>query len=233
MKKVCTICARGESKGLPGKNIKHLLGKPLIGYSIEQALHSGLFEKVYVSTDNPEIAKVAETYGAIVPFLRPDELSQDETPKVDAINHLIDIVELNGEFYDIIVDLDATSPLRDIDDIIRTLSYLDDTTDVVITGYKSNKNPYFNMVEVDNIGFASLSKKADKLFHTRQSSPIVYAMNASIYAWKRANLKQGLWYNKNIRIYEMPLERSIDIDTPIDWKLVEILMCEKLRCING
>lgn len=233
MKTVCTICARGGSKGLPGKNIRSLLGKPLISYSIEQALCSGLFEKVYISTDSAEIAEVAKSYGAIVPFLRPLELAQDETPKLDVINHLIDTLELSGDRFETIVDLDATSPLRDVDDIRQALSCLDSNTDVVITGYKSNKNPYFNMVEVNDEGHAFLSKTTDRLFFTRQSSPLVYALNASIYVWNRESLKKGIWNNKKIKIHEMPIERSIDIDTPVDWRLVELLMSEKIGDNNG
>ncbi len=233
MTTICTICARGNSKGLPGKNSKSLLGKPLISYTIEQALTSGLFTKVFVSTDSNEIAEIAKASGATVPFIRPSELAQDETPKMDAINHLVNFVEKRGEIFDTIVDLDPTSPLRNIDDIKNALDCLKDGVDAVITAYKSNKNPYFNMVEVDLNGHAILSKKSTSEFFSRQSCTPVYAMNASIYVWRKEALTKGLWDNKKIHLYAMPMERSIDIDTPLDWKLVELLMAEKLKINEG
>jgi len=223
---ICTICARGGSKGLPGKNTRILMGKPLIAYSIEQALNSNLFEGVYVSTDCKIIANVAEKYGAIVPFLRPAELASDAAPKIPVIQNLVTHIEKKLTV-EKIVDLDPTSPLRNIDDIEQALNLLRNDIDVVITGYLSNKNPYFNMIEKGLDGLAQLSKVSDKLFVSRQSSPQVYAMNASIYVWRRSGLNKGIWDNEKIAFYEMPQERSIDIDSYIDWKLVEVLIQEK------
>jgi CMP-N,N'-diacetyllegionaminic acid synthase len=224
---ICTICARRGSKGVPGKNSRSLLGKPLIAYSIEQALQTGIFDQVYVSTDCSEIAKIAQEFGAVVPFMRPPELANDEAPKIPVIQHLVDFIESQGNIVDTIIDLDPTSPLREIEDIKKVCSLLKDDIEVVITGYLSNKNPYFNMVEYNEKGFVELSKSSSKLYASRQTSPPVYGMNGSIYAWKRNTLGKGIWDNKKIAFYEMPLERSVDIDSYVDWKLVELLMAER------
>jgi CMP-N,N'-diacetyllegionaminic acid synthase len=227
MTTICTICARGGSKGLPGKNKRILLGKPLIAYTINQAMHSELFDKIYVSTDSPEIAEIAKEYGAIVPFMRPAELANDEASKIAVIQHLVEFLEKDGIDIRNIVDLDPTSPLRDIDDICNAFNLIHDA-DVVITGYLSNKNPYFNMVEKKCDNFFKLSKESNNIFAGRQSAPPVYAMNASIYVWHRDSLSRGIWDNQKIAFYEMPVERSVDIDTTLDWKLVELLMQERM-----
>ena len=228
MHTICTICARGGSKGLPGKNIRLLKGKPLIAYSIEQALNSKLFECVYVSTDSQLIAEIAREHGAIVPFIRPKELADDGASKIAVIQHLVSFLEGDGRKIEKIVDLDPTSPLREIDDIRNALNLLQDEVDVVITGYLSSKNPYFNMVEKKKNGLVKLSKPCDDLFVSRQSSPKVFAMNASIYVWRRSALDNGLWKNENIALYEMPHDRSVDIDSLVDWKLVELLISERI-----
>lgn len=231
MRVVATLCARGGSVGLPGKNIKSLHGKPLICYSIEQAQACNFINEIYVSTDDHEIAAIAQQAGAKVPFIRPAELAQNDTSKLVVIQHLIEKIELNPKV-DIVIDLDITSPLRQVQDIHNCYEMLiqDNDIDLVITGYRSNKNPYFNMVEYDNEGYVNLSKNSIHSVTSRQNAPDVYAMNASIYVWQRYALANGLWGNKKIKLYEMPQERSIDIDTPLDWKLVEILMSEKMLC---
>lgn len=225
---ICTICARGGSKGLPGKNSRLLLGKPLIAHTIEQALESGLFSQVYVSTDCPDIAQISQEYGAVIPFLRPLELANDEAPKIAVIQHLVRFLEEEGQIIETIVDLDPTSPLREIQDISQAMKLIEDGSDVVITGYLSNKNPYFNMVEKQQDHFVKLSKQGGELFVGRQAAPPIYAMNASIYVWNRESLNKGIWDNQKIALYEMPVERSVDIDSILDWKMVEMLMLEKL-----
>ncbi|MBI2791862.1 MAG: acylneuraminate cytidylyltransferase family protein [Gammaproteobacteria bacterium] len=230
MSVIATICARGGSVGLPRKNIKPLHGKPLICYSIEQAQSCDFIDKIYVSTDDQEIANIAEKAGAIVPFIRPPALAQNETSKLDVIQHLVNELENKKQAVDVIIDLDVTSPLREVDDIRNCYAMLTPDIDLVITGYESLKNPYFNMVEADQNGYVQLSKKSTTIYTGRQSVPKVYAMNASIYVWHKASLAKGLWGNQKIKIYEMPHERSIDIDTPFDWKLVQLLMNENVTC---
>lgn len=223
MTTIASICARGGSQGVPRKNIRPLCGKPLIVHTIEHALACPLIERVYVSTDDEEIAKIAREAGADVPFLRPPELATSEAGKIPVICHLVDEVEKSGVKVSRIVDLDPTSPLRTISDIEQCITMLDDETDVVITGYLAEKSPYFNMVERKGDGNVGLVCRLDKPVVRRQDAPEVYAMNASIYVWHRHSLDKGLWEGR-VRLYEMPRERSIDIDHEIDFRLVEIYM---------
>lgn len=223
MTTICTICARGGSVGVPRKNIRPLLGKPLIAYTIEQALACPQIDAVYVSTDDDEIAAVARQYGAIVPFKRPAELATSEAGKLPVIQHLVDHLLAQGNEIDRVIDMDPTSPLRSGADIEAALNLLDEATDVVITAYPSDKNPYFNMVERQPDGNVRLVKSLAEGVASRQAAPKVYSMNASIYVWHRTTLNTGLWSGRT-RLYEMPRNRSIDIDSEIDFKLVEMLM---------
>ena len=228
MNTLITVCARGGSQGLPGKNIKPLCGKPLIAWTIEQALGCGLADRVFVSTDDAQIAAVAAAHGATVPFLRPAQLATSSAGKLPVIQHLVEWVEANEGPVGRIIDLDPTSPLRDLADIHACAALLDDDTDVVITGYESDKNPYFNMVESKPGGYFERVCKPAQEAAGRQSAPKVYAMNASIYAWHRRSLASSLWAFPRIRLHPMPRERSIDIDHPVDFDLVELLMQQKL-----
>jgi CMP-N,N'-diacetyllegionaminic acid synthase len=224
---IATICARGGSRGLPGKNIKPLLGKPLIAHTIEQALAQSQIHRIFVSTDSAEIAAVARVAGAEVPFLRPNALASHTAAKLPVIEHLVDWVVAHVGPVARIVDLDPTSPLRDTSDIEACLRLLDEDTDAVITGYEADKNPYFNMVEVDPQGGVQLVKTVPGGVAARQAAPPVFAMNASIYCWHHHSLSKGLWQGRT-RLHVMPRERSIDIDDPIDFALVELLMRQKL-----
>ena len=226
MATIATICARGGSRGVPGKNIRPLFGKPLIVYTIEQALACRAIDAVYVSTDDPAIADIARAAGARVPFLRPAELATAEAPKLPVIRHLIAAIGAEGAAAERIVDLDPTSPLRHVADIEACIGMLDARTDVVITGYEAEKNPYFNMVEIGADGGARLVKQPNESVATRQAAPRVYAMNASIYVWHAHTLDKGLW-SGHARLHVMPRERSVDIDSELDFKLVELLMKEK------
>ncbi len=224
---IITICARGGSQGVPGKNIRPLLGKPLIAWTIQQALASGTADRVYVSTDSEDIARVARAFGAQVPFLRPAHLATATAGKLPVILHLVEWVEAHDGPVERVIDLDPTSPLRDVDDIRACAAMLDGETDVVITGYASDKKPYFNMVEKKPSGYYERVCRPEGEVLGRQAAPAVYAMNASIYAWHRSSLASSLWDRPRIRLHEMPRERSIDIDHPIDFELVELLMKKK------
>ena len=223
MKTIATICARGGSVGVPRKNIRPLHGKPLIVHSIEQAQACPLIDAVYVSTDDAEIAEVARAAGARVPFLRPAHLATSEAGKLPVIQHMASWVHENEGPVARVVDLDATSPLRNAQDILDCLGLLDNQADVVITGYEAEKNPYFNMVERQPDGNIGLVKPPKSAVLGRQSAPVVYAMNASIYVWHYTTLDKGLW-NGRTRLHVMPRERSIDIDSEIDFKIVELIM---------
>ncbi len=228
-KVLCTICARGGSKGVKNKNIKPINGKPLIAYTIEQAKNSGLFEHIVVSTDSDDIANTAKEYGAEIFFKRSPEMASDSAGKLDVIRDaFVRSEEYYGTNFDYLIDLDATSPLRDVDDITGSFKqFIKQNNDNLITAMPSRRSPYFNLVEVGDNGIVSLSKKLDDTILRRQDVPKSYDMNASIYIWKReAILNEKSIFLKNTGLYVMPEERSIDIDTELDYKFVEFLMKE-------
>jgi len=230
LKVLCTICARGGSKGVKNKNIKSLHGKPLISYTIQQAKACGLFEHIVISTDSDEISKISEEYGADAFFKRGAELSSDTAGKLDVIRDaFIKSEEHYGEQYDYLVDLDATAPLRDIEDINNSFKqFLDNNNDNLITAMPSRRSPYFNLVEVNKDGNVHLSKSLRNTVVRRQDSPKCYDMNASIYIWKReAILNEKVLFLEKTGLYVMPEERSIDIDHELDYKFVEFLMDAK------
>jgi len=230
MRRICTICARGGSKGVKGKNIRPLLGKPLIAYSIEQARSSGLFDFLAVSSDSELILEAAAKYGVDYCIKRPDELATDQAAKLPVIQHCVrQVEELTGVTFDTIVDLDATSPLRAVFDIIESVKLLE-TRQVsnIITGAPARRSPYFNLVELDSEGFVKLSKKTGSQIVRRQDAPKCFDMNASIYVWKRPALFNGSSvFNNDTLLFEMPEERSVDIDSELDFKIVELLMSER------
>lgn len=227
---LCTICARGGSKGVKNKNIKELNGKPLIAYTIEQAKASGLFEHIVISTDSDDIANVAKTYGAEIFFKRSDEMASDTAGKLDVIKDAFARSEAYyGKQYDYLVDLDATAPLRSVDDIKNSFAqFLKQNNDNLITAMPSRRSPYFNLVEVNHEGQVTLSKKLDSVIVRRQDAPKSYDMNASIYIWKRKTLlEEKEIFLEKTGLYVMPEERSIDIDTELDFEFVEFLMRKK------
>lgn len=226
MKRICTIAARAGSRGVKNKNIKMLAGKPLIAYTIIQAQDSKMFDVIAVTSDSEEILEVAKTYGVKFLIKRPDELATNVSAKVPALHHCVNEVEkISGEHFDTMVDLDATSPLRTVDDIKNAILMLE-TYNVsnVITGCIARRSPYFNLVELNENGYVGLSKQLSKPIVRRQDSPKCYDMNASIYVWKRDAFFKDTIFNHDTMIYEMPEERSIDIDNPLDFEFVEFLI---------
>lgn len=226
-KVLCTICARGGSKGVKNKNIKELCGKPLIAYTIEQAKASKLFEHIVISTDSDAIASVVKEYGADVFFKRSAEMASDTAGKLDVIRDAFVRSEAHyKETFDYLIDLDATAPLRSVEDIINSFNQLlKNGNDNLITAMPSRRSPYFNLVEVDSNGKVALSKKLDSTVLRRQDTPKSYDMNASIYIWKRdAILNENSIFLEKTGLYVMPEERSIDIDNELDFEFVEFLM---------
>ena len=222
---LCTIGMRGGSKGVPDKNLRPLLGKPLMAYTIEQALQSGLFEHMVVSTDSAEIAEMAKTYGAEAWFLRPAELATDEAPKLPVICHaFLEAEKHYGHEFEILVDLDATAPLRSVEDINGAYDQLvAEDSDMLITASPARKNPYFNMVEIVD-GRVRKVKEMKPPPTRRQDAPSVYDMNASIYIWNRQALfEYDTLFTDKTTLYVMPEERSVDIDTDLDWEFVEFI----------
>ena len=227
---LCTICARGGSKGVPNKNIRTLVDRPLIAHTILQAKNTGLFENIVISSDSEKILSVAKEYGADVFFKRPDELASDNAGKLDVIRHaFLESENHYGKKYDYLIDLDATSPLRYSDDIINAYNqFIENDNDILITGAHARRSPYFNLVELTDQNTVLLSKSLDKKVVRRQDSPRCYDMNASIYIWKReAILKCETLFSDNTGIYVMPEERSQDIDSELDFKIVEMILDER------
>lgn len=228
MKALITICARKGSKGLPSKNILPLLEKPLIVYSIEQALawlHPKISSKrLVVSTDGNEIATLAKKAGAEVPFLRPSELASDTAGKLPVLSHALEECE-KLERYDVVIDLDPTAPIRSTADLTKGFdTFLSKKSDVCFSVTKARKNPYFNMVEEKSDGEVGLVKAGS--FSGRQAAPAVWDMNASIYVYNPAFLRkkpQTLWEGKT-SIFEMPPETAFDIDSERDFWVVEALL---------
>jgi CMP-N,N'-diacetyllegionaminic acid synthase len=227
---LCTICARGGSKGVKNKNIKKIQGKPLIAYTIEQAIESQLFDHIVVSTDSDDIAKIAEQYGAEVFFKRSAMMASDTAGKLDVIKDAFKRSEdYYNKTYDYLIDLDATAPLRSVNDIINSFNQLkENNNDNLITAMPSRRSPYFNLVEVNKEGKVYLSKTLDDKVVRRQDAPLSYDMNASIYIWKRATiLNESNIFLEKTGLYVMPEERSIDIDNPLDFEFVEFILGRK------
>ncbi|QWD34011.1 acylneuraminate cytidylyltransferase family protein [Polynucleobacter paneuropaeus] len=228
---VAFIFARGGSKGLPGKNIRPLGGKPLIAWSIEQALSVNRISKVVVSTDSAEIANIALAYGAEVPFLRPAELASDTSPEWESWRHALSFLkERDGTLPKIMVSLPATAPLRAISDIDQCIDeYLSSKVDAVITVTEAYRSPYFNMVKKNANGTVDLVITSEKVISRRQDVPevfdiatVAYVLNP-IFVMNKKSLFEGA-----IKAVQVPIERAIDIDTLNDFELAEYRL-QKLR----
>lgn len=229
MTRICTICARGGSKGVQGKNVRLINKKPLIAHSIEQAKDSGLFDVIAVSSDSEHILEIANAYGADYLIQRPEELATDTSAKLPAIRHCVDEAEQRyGKLFNTIVDLDATSPLRSIYDIRNAIALLEDTgAGNLITAMPARRSPYFNLIEMNDQEAVHLSKSVSTPFVRRQDAPKCYDMNASIYVWRRKILFEApSLFNPDTKLYVMPEERSIDIDSELDFRFVEFLMSQ-------
>lgn len=230
MRTLITICARGGSKGIPGKNIKTIAGKPLMGYTIDcarkvqQALGN---TDIILSTDSDEIIRVAASLGLETPYRRPAELANDTCGKLDAIDHAWHWAE---EYYncryDYVLDLDCTAPLRNLEDVLAGFGILEKDAKALdlFSVSPAARNPYFNMVEQKESGYFDLVKDGSA-FTSRQSAPRVYDMNASYYIYRRAFFEQGL-RDPNTPlslVYVMP-HRCFDLDEPVDFDFMEYLL---------
>jgi N-acylneuraminate cytidylyltransferase len=217
------IPARGGSKGIPGKNIKLLAGKPLILYTIEEARNVFRDDQIIVSTDSHEIKQLVEETGLKVPFMRPAELATDTSTTQDVLLHVVEIIESGGYYPDVIVLLQPTSPFRNAKHIKEALSLFNMDLDMVVSVKKSAANPYFNLFEEDKKGFMYKSKEGG--FTRRQDCPEVYELNGAIYIINLASLKDmSISKFKRIIKYEMDSFNSIDIDTYLDWLVCETIL---------
>ena len=230
---LCVIGARGGSEGLPGKNVRPMLGKPLIVWSIDQALATPEVDRVVVSTDSPAIAEVAHFAGAEVPFLRPKSLANSKVGKFQVWQHALkSCTEHFSENYECFVDLDCTNPLRDPTDISAAIAQFREVrpagADAVFTVCPARKNPYFNLVEPDSNNALRMSKSIGKTVLRRQDVPPVYEHVASIYVLAPEYLATAnhLLDGHAVGI-DIGVEKSFDIDSEFYFQLLEHLMRQR------
>lgn len=221
-----TICARGGSKGIPGKNIKLINQKPLIAYSIEQAkrLENKWSIKLALSTDDSAIKLKAAEFGLFTDYLRPQYLATDAAGKVETIKDLLFYEEkLAGYKFDFILDLDVTSPLRTLEDLEKSLELMiaNPSAKTLLSVNNAARNPYFNMVEENQSGFYSLVKtNPDGSVMTRQSAPKVYELNASFYWYRRSFFDANCKSVITDRSLVYPMDHvCFDLDHPIDFQI--------------
>lgn len=217
------IPARGGSKGIPGKNIRPFLGKPLICYSIDNARAFADDADICLTTDSEEIADVARDYGLEVPFLRPAELATDGAGTYEVLLHALNFYRAKGIDYERIVLLQPTSPLRTPDDIRRAMELWSPDVDMVVTVCEAATNPYYNAFETDADGFLHISKGEGK-FTRRQDAPKVWEYNGAVYVITADSLRRIPLSQFPRRVpCEMSAAASVDLDTPLDWQLAEAL----------
>lgn len=223
------VFARGGSKGLPRKNIKHLNGKPLIQYSIEIARRCPSIDKIFVSTDDEEISEIAKTLGTIV-INRPVDLSSDTASEWLAWQHAINwVYQEYGEFHQFI-SLPTTSPLRSILDVESAIEQrIQQKADACISVSPSSRSPYFNMIQYNEPGLVSLVNNSRNDVIRRQDAPSVYDITTVVYVLTPEYIldKQGLFDGK-VTAIEVPKERAVDIDDIMDFKFAELLLKEEL-----
>ena len=219
---LAVIPARGGSKGIPRKNIRLLAGKPLIAYSIENALKSKYINKVVVSTDDDEITQISKIYGAEV-IKRPEELARDESPTINTIFHVLDSLKNENYIPDVIILLQPTSPLRSVEDIDNAIELLLNNDCEAVVGVREDVHLYWSF----KIEGSYLKPIFDKKYlrMRRQDLPKLYLPNGAIFISTPTILRKynGFYCNKTLP-YIMPLERSIDIDNENDFIFAEILI---------
>jgi CMP-N,N'-diacetyllegionaminic acid synthase len=217
------IPARGGSKGVPRKNIRLLNGRPLIHYTIDAARGVTDDDNICVSTEDTEIKQIVESVGLRVPFLRPVELATDTAGTYEVLLHALEYYEKEqGRKYDKVILLQPTSPLRNAQHIKKAYENWQDTFDMVVSVKESKVNPYFNLFEEDRKGFLMQSKQNN--YTRRQDCPKVWEYNGAIYIIKVESLKKmPLDKFRKIKKFEMDEMSSHDIDTELDFKIVEML----------
>lgn len=220
---IAIIPARGGSKRIPKKNIKNFLGKPIISYSVELAIKSNLFDKVIVSTDCDEIAEIAKSYGAEVPFKRPQEISDDFSTLNDVLKHAIDFIENDGFLYEYVCCIYATAPFIEIDDVRRGFELINTKKWESVIAATNFSYPIFRSFEKDKKGglkmvfpdhYSSRSQDLPEIFH-----------DAGQFFWAKSEFlkKSPSGFNQNNTIIEIPNYRAQDIDTDEDWQRAELI----------
>lgn len=223
-KVIATVLARGGSKGLPGKNSRPFMGRPLLAHTISQALDSGLFESVVFSSDDKSYLALAAHCGADLVIDRPKDLAGDQIGKLSGIRHAVLSAETHFSVnYDFILDLAVTSPLRSTEDISGVLAKLTRGASLVLSCKEAADNPYFNLVEPGDDGAVRLCCEPKEGYLSRQSAPRVFALNGAAYGWAREELFEpsDTVVRGHAHLYEMPADRSLDIDTALDFLIAE------------
>lgn len=215
---------------MPGKNLIQIGGVPLVGHSIAHAKASGVFDAVAVSSDWDQLLDEARLLGADYLIERPPELAEPDVPRASAVVHCVEAVESIAKHgYETIVELPPTAPLRTPDDVRAVVALLESSdAPSVVTGSPARRNPYYNLVERQDDGSVVLSKPTGVQFTSRQSAPSCFDLNDAVWAWKRTALSaaSGMLRSGTL-LHEMPEYRSIDIDTPADLRLAELLYREQ------
>ena len=231
MKAYGFIFARGGSKGLPGKNIKPLCGKPLIAHSIEAGLASKCLEKIIVSTDSEEIASAARQYRAEVPFMRPAELAADTSPEWLAWRHAVNYMFDSGDKFDVMVSIPATAPLRLPSDINRCVEvFLGGDCDVVITCAEAHRNPHFNMISLDEKNGAHVAFPLDPPPARRQDVPGYYDVTTVAYVTSPEYVlsHDSIWGGR-VKAVAVDKINAVDIDDMTDFEIAEFFMRKRLE----
>jgi CMP-N,N'-diacetyllegionaminic acid synthase len=229
LKILFVIPARGGSKGIPGKNIKPLGGKPLIHYSIEYARQFADDEDICLTTDDDKIIESAGKIGYEPPFKRPEFLATDSAGSYDVLVHAFQFYKDKNVCYDVIVLLQPTSPFRLKSHLKDALSLYNSNLDMVVSVNETSNNPYYNLFEPDKNGFLKISKGGGT-FTRRQDVPPVYSYNGSLYIINSESLMKNRNFAgfSNIIPFKMDAKYSVDLDEPQDWELAEYLINKKL-----
>jgi CMP-N-acetylneuraminic acid synthetase len=231
MEVVALICARGGSKGLPGKNIRPLAGRPLIAWSIVQARSVPRIGRIIVSTDSDPIAAIAREAGAEVPFMRPADLARDDSPEWLVWRHALNYLrESGGAYPETLIVVPATAPLRAPADLEACLDEFEKGgADAIITVTHAHRSPYFNMVKHRSDGTVGLVMPLDGSIVRRQDAPVVYDMTTVAYVVRPEFVmtRNGI-LDGRVRQVLIPPERAVDIDTPLDFKIAECLVSKDL-----
>ena len=232
MKILGIIPARGGSKGIPKKNIKLLGGKPLLEYTAKAALASKSLSRVILSSDDTEIIEVAKNIGLEVPFIRPENLSQDETPSLSVIKHALEFFETKNEFFDAICLLQVTSPFREeelIDRAIQKFEREDLDSLISVREVPSDFNPHWIFI-TDSKNHLKVATGEEKIISRRQELPKAFHRDGAIYITRtEVILNQDSLYGSSIGYIESKNEHYVNIDTPDDWRVAE----EIIKILQG
>ena len=227
-KHIAVIPARSGSKGLKDKNIRDLCGKPLMAYSIDAALKSGLFHTVHVSTDSEQYAAIAKEYGAEVPFMRSEELASDTASTWDTMRYVIREYEKLGEEYDTLTVLQPTSPLRTAEDIIGAMRFFEEKhANMVSTVCAMEHSPLWSNILPEDCSMENFEDESIADL-PRQALPVYYRENGAIYIVKKAHLFSAKnLYKDQCYAYIMEESHSVDIDVELDYRIAQVLMTEE------